>query len=122
LLQHRRSGGCVIGQNQIGLQRDKFLCVSLNRICIVRYRPSSVDPQVAILGPPKFLESLPECGDEGLSFPVALGIAHEHANAPHALLRPRRERPRSRAAEQRDELAPLHCPVPPVLPDERNST
>ena len=37
--------------------------------------------------------------------------AHEHADAPHplALLRARRERPRSRrAAEQRDELAPLH--------------
>src|SRR5215831_9990046 len=31
----------------------------------------------------------------------------QHADAPHAfgLLRPRRERPRSRAAEQRDELA-----------------
>jgi hypothetical protein len=41
----------------------------------------------------------------------------EHANAPHplALLRPRRERPSRRAAEQRDELAALcmtgeeHC-------------
>jgi hypothetical protein len=32
------------------------------------------------------------------------------------LLRPRRERPRRRrAAEQRDELAAFHCPVPPVL-------
>ena len=26
---------------------------------------------------------------------------------------------RSRAAEQRDELAPFHCPIPPVLPTER---
>ena len=34
--------------------------------------------------------------------------------------RPCRERPRdSRAAEQRDELAPFHCPMPPVLPTER---
>jgi hypothetical protein len=24
-----------------------------------------------------------------------------------------------RAAEQRDELAPFHCPVPPVLPKKR---
>src|SRR5262249_17914761 len=24
--------------------------------------------------------------------------------------------------EQRDELAPFHCPVPPVFPNERNST
>src|SRR5262249_42866918 len=27
--------------------------------------------------------------------------------------------PRDRAAEQRDELAALHCPMPPVLPTER---
>jgi hypothetical protein len=34
------------------------------------------------------------------------------------LLRPRRERPRGcRAAEQRDELAPLH--LPPLLPGQR---
>src|SRR5262249_38860655 len=35
---------------------------------------------------------------------------HEHANATHplALLRARRERPRRRAAEQRDERAPFH--------------
>ena len=42
---------------------------------------------------------------------------HQHADPPHLLgLRVRRKRPRRRpAAEQRDELAPFHCPVPPVL-------
>src|SRR5262245_58090141 len=36
------------------------------------------------------------------------------------LLRTRRERPRGcRAAEQRDELAPFHCPMPRVLATER---
>src|SRR5262245_55048185 len=35
------------------------------------------------------------------------------------LLRPRRERPRRRTAEQRDELAAFHCATPPVLPIER---
>ena len=36
------------------------------------------------------------------------------------LLRLRRERPRGRrAAEQRDELAAFHCPMPPVLSTER---
>jgi hypothetical protein len=47
---------------------------------------------------------------------------HEHADAPHAfgLLRPRRQRPADRrAAKQRDEIAPFHCPMPPVLPTER---
>src|SRR5262249_22644276 len=35
------------------------------------------------------------------------------------LLRSRREWPRRRAAEQRDERAPFHCSVSPVLPTER---
>jgi hypothetical protein len=34
------------------------------------------------------------------------------------LLRARRERPR-RCRDERDEVAPFHCPVPPVLPTER---
>src|SRR5262249_6082652 len=57
----------------------------------------------------------------GLSFCVICRQDREHANAPYllALLRTRRERPRRRAAEQRDEIAPFHCPVPPVLPTER---
>jgi hypothetical protein len=35
-------------------------------------------------------------------------VGHEHADAPHAvaLLRPRRERPRHRAAKSGDEFAP----------------
>jgi hypothetical protein len=45
----------------------------------------------------------------------------EHTNAPHALalLRARRERPCRCAAEKRDERAPFHCPVPPMLSTER---
>jgi hypothetical protein len=36
------------------------------------------------------------------------------------LLRTRRERPCGcRAAEQRDEVAPFHCPMSPVLPTEK---
>src|SRR5262249_27651967 len=51
-----------------------------------------------------------ECSDASLSFHIGRSRAHEHADAPHplALLRARRERPRSRAAEQRDELATSH--------------
>src|SRR5262245_60223066 len=47
----------------------------------------------------------------GLSFRIVRSEVHEHTDASHApgLLRSRRERPRTcRAAEQRDELAPLH--------------
>src|SRR5262249_47065148 len=35
------------------------------------------------------------------------------------LLRAHRERPRRcRAADERDDVAPFHCPMPPVLPNE----
>src|SRR5215469_16563810 len=47
----------------------------------------------------------------GLSFWIVGSGAHENANAPHPLgrrLRARRERPRGRAAEERDELAAFH--------------
>src|SRR5262249_56987889 len=53
--------------------------------------------------------------------PWGVGAGAENADAPDLarLLRARRERPRcSRAAEQRDELTPFHCPMPPVLRTE----
>jgi hypothetical protein len=49
---------------------------------------------------------------------IVLVARHEHADAPYAvaLLCSRRERPRRRAAEERDELAPPkakpHLPLP----------
>ena len=49
----------------------------------------------------------------------ALQIELENPSHALALLRPRRERPCSRATEQRDELAACHWPMPPVLPIER---
>src|SRR5262249_26088514 len=51
-----------------------------------------------------------KCRDPGLCFRVVLVIAHQHADAPHALglLRPRHDRPGGRAAEERDERAPPH--------------
>src|SRR5262249_50338304 len=46
--------------------------------------------------------------------------AGKQADQRHAgLLRPRRERPRGRAAEQRDEIASVHCAIPPVRSTER---
>ncbi len=98
LLQPRRSGGCVMRENEIGLQRSEFLRESLRQLWVER-GPAIVEPDVAALRPPKFLESLLEFGDEGLSFPVALSICHQHADPPHALslLRARRERPCNRS-------------------------
>src|SRR5262245_21073145 len=57
------------------------------------------------------LQPLQERCEARLHFRIVRGQAHEDANASHSLglLRARRDRPRRRrAAEQRDELAPLH--------------
>ena len=95
-----------------GSQRDEFLCGSLPHLRVIERPPARVDSNVAAFRPPELLESLPECGQVSLKFRVALGMRHQHADAPHvALLRMGREWPRRRrAAEKRDELAPLHLP------------
>src|SRR5262249_38892620 len=68
------------------------------------------DPHVAADRPTQHRQSLQERSDAGQKYRIARRCGHEHADAPHTfgLLRMRRERPRSRAAEQRDELATLH--------------
>src|SRR5262249_24743992 len=73
-------------------------------------RPAELDPRVAALDPAQLLEALQECSVTGLRFPVVRSQTHYDTNAPHALtlLPARRERPRSGAANQRDELAPFH--------------
>jgi hypothetical protein len=59
--------------------------------------------------PAQLPQALPKSANPSLSFWITLGICHQHADAPHSLglLRPRRERPRSRrgAAEQGYQLA-----------------
>jgi hypothetical protein len=71
------------------------------------------------------LESLTQRLKIKLCIRIVLSYAQQHADASHplGLLRTRRERPRSHAAEQRDELAPsqwieLHS-VPAAKPDRR---
>src|SRR5262245_9414953 len=72
--------------------------------------PAGIDPQVAALAPSQLAERLCERGEPGLPLGIVRGDIREHANAPHSLdlLRARRERPRGRAADERDELAPSH--------------
>src|SRR5262249_57141958 len=66
----------------------------------------------ATIYPAEFAQSLRK-----VSNPLAV-VRTRAANKPDGgqlLLRARRERPRSCAADERDETAPLHCPVSPVL-------
>src|SRR6516164_9524801 len=68
------------------------------------------DVNIAILYPSERLKSLPKRSDAGLLLGIMLGKCVQKHDPPHSLrlLRVRRERPRSRAAEQRDERAALH--------------
>jgi hypothetical protein len=70
--------------------------------------PPKVHPQVAI-GPTQVRKRLRERKVATLPLRIVFVVWHEHADAPHAvaLLRPYRERPTRRAAEERDEFAPL---------------
>src|SRR5262249_57337493 len=75
---------------------------------LLSLRPAIFHDNVAALDPAEFAQSLPEGGDP-LAPPRQRGGAQHADGAPLRLLRARRERPRGcRAAEQRDELAPLH--------------
>src|SRR5262249_39570500 len=117
LLQQSRSGWCVWRKDEIGLQSNEFYCKSLHRLRVKRC-PAGIDPDVAPLRPPEFLELLAERRDIGLSLQIAFAIRHQHADEPPplALLRPRRQRPNtcSRAAEQADKIAPSHLGDPPT--------
>src|SRR5262249_2943309 len=70
-------------------------------------RPAHVDTRSTTVDPAQFLQLVQERRDSGSAFRVAGCGTHEHSDAPRplALLRARREGPRRRAAEQRDELA-----------------
>src|SRR5262249_42350946 len=80
--------------------------------------PAVVDAHISPDDPAQFAEPLQERCITRLSFGIVRHPGHKHADAPSTLrlLRARRERPcRRRAAEQRDELAAFHCPMPPAL-------
>src|SRR5262249_28820401 len=83
--------------------------------------PSGLDPQVASLNPTQILKLALESRHTGLSLRIAFSEVHKDRDAPHAfgLLRPRRERPRCRAAEQRYERAPPHVEHAASLPTIR---
>src|SRR5262245_51650501 len=59
-------------------------------------------------GPAQLHQRLMERSDAGLKFHIIRSCGQNYSDPPHSLglLRPRRERPCSRTAEQRDEIAP----------------
>src|SRR6516164_9694244 len=71
---------------------------------------AKVDLDVATVDPAQFLQALYQLPDQGLPFWIALREHTQKSDARHraGLLGARRERPRSRRAAERDELAPSH--------------
>src|SRR5262245_1847669 len=96
------------GEDDIRRERNQFCRIGADAIGIGPC-PTGLDLYVAPDGPARLLQALQKCPLARLSQRIVGSTVMEHADAPHplALLRARRERPRSSAAE-RDELAALH--------------
>src|SRR5262249_16494456 len=110
-------GGRGMGAQRVGLQSDQLFCECLNSDC-VGIAPAIIDSEVASIRPAELLKALPKYSHAGADIRIAFRNRHQHADTTNSLrlLRARRERPRGYSAtNQRDELAPLHCPLPPVL-------
>src|SRR5262245_37105002 len=99
-----------IPDEHVGSQRDQFFREHLRLVGTPRCKPI-VNSDVAAFYPTKLPKPLPEPRQAGLCFWLILGVPDQHSDRRHliGLLRARREWPSSHAAEQRDELAPVHC-------------
>src|SRR5262249_2563069 len=88
-------------------ERDQFGCILAHGFGITG-TPAIVDANILPDRPTRLLQGLCESRQPGVPFRIVRGIRREDAYAPHALTRlpACRERPRCRAAEQRDEVAP----------------
>src|SRR5262249_32678833 len=95
--------------NGVRCERHQFGRIFASVVGIA-FRPASVDPNVATDHPAQLLQLLQERTDASLIFRIIGGCSLDDADPPHALglLRPRRERPCRRTAEQRDERAAPH--------------
>src|SRR5262245_39516486 len=100
---HQGSAG---GQNDIWRQRDQFRSV-FAIVFRIGCGKAMINSHIVAVAPAQLLQPLLECRKAFLVLLIVQGRGREHADPPHrpALLRPRRPRPRRRAAEQRDERA-----------------
>src|SRR5262249_20223612 len=80
--------------------------------------PAHVESEILAFPPSETPHFLDEGGQIALIFHFSCRSTHEHADAPHAvaLLRVRHERPRRRAAECGDEVAPSKANTHLALP------
>src|SRR5262249_16531732 len=97
------------GQNNVWRQRDQFRSIFVI-VFEIGCGKAIINPHIVAVGPAQLLQPLLECREAYLLVLIVHGRGREHADPPHplCLLRACLKRPRSRAAEQRDEVAPLH--------------
>src|SRR5262249_20003076 len=97
------------GDEYVGLQSDQLFCECLNSDC-VGIAPAIIDSEVASIRPAELLKALLKYGHAGADIGIAFRNRHQHADTTNSLrlLRACRERPRRRAAWQRDEGAAPH--------------
>src|SRR5262249_22234400 len=97
----------AVGQDQVGRHGQQFRRV-VAQFIFSAAGPAVLDPEVASLDPSELPQAVSESGHARLCLWVGGDKTHQHADASHllALLRPRRDRPDRRPAEQCDELAP----------------
>src|SRR5262249_4426326 len=100
------------GYNHVRRERQQFPDGGL-RLFNVSDAPMLVDLNVATDCPSNLSATLMQRYRTAQPLWVTLGKWHQHADTAHtlALLRTCHERPRSRAADQRDELASSHAPL-----------
>src|SRR5262249_46509610 len=109
LLHDCRSHGRRNDNDNVGLQCHKLFGKGLH--CVDRTAgPPFFDPNFAAFCPSQCLQSLDERGTIPKPFGSTCSFRPQNGNQRQTcrLLRPRRERPRRRTAEQRDEVATLH--------------
>jgi hypothetical protein len=123
-LTHRLQRRAAIGDDHIRGKGQQLRGIFARTIGVAGSK-AIVDPEIASLAPSKHLERLPQRVKSSGNFGIILGQAHDDAEAPHllALLRTRRQRPRGRAADERDELAPCDdsCPGRASVQRERRA-
>src|SRR5262245_18775261 len=109
-------GDCRFGgERSRGTGRRDYLHLAMNQIgyqcrqsVVLPLRPPPFDRYVAALNVTGFAQPLAKCGDGPRVATLGPTGVDKPDHRQRRLLRARRERPCCRAAEQRDELAPLH--------------
>jgi hypothetical protein len=101
------AAGVPACQDDVGLQANQLLRERSYPIDITT-APTKVNSHVAAIGPTQVRKRLSEPRHPSIKG-IVFVESHEHADPTHpaALLRARRDWPCRRAAEERDELAPV---------------